>query len=99
MNKNFDLATINDIENFVRKNKKILNETDWENISKNKNLTENFIIEFEKNIDWFYIHCYQNLSEDFLLKFKNKIYWNNVPYSKNLSLSKDFTLKFNTKQP
>ncbi|AUN01423.1 hypothetical protein EXM90_11505 [Clostridium botulinum] len=99
MNKNFDLATMNNIENFVRKNKETLNEIDWENISKNKNLTENFIIEFENNIDWFYIKCFQNLSENFLLKFKNKIYWSNVPYSVNLSLSKDFTEKFNTKQP
>ncbi|BAO04962.1 ORF MSV205 tryptophan repeat gene family protein [Clostridium botulinum B str. Osaka05] len=99
MNKNFDLATMNDIENFIREFKKTLNENDWENISKNKNLTENLIREFKENVNWFYISCFQNLSEDFLIEFKNKIYWNNTHYCKELSLSKDFTLKFNTKQP
>ncbi|HCL4455250.1 TPA: hypothetical protein N2D10_003277 [Clostridium botulinum] len=99
MKKIFNLSTMNNIENFVRKNKETLNETDWENISKNKNLTERFIVNFEKNIDWFYINCFENLSEDFLLKFKNKIYWNNIPYSTQLSWSKGFTEKFNTKQP
>lgn len=97
MNNNFNLATINNIEDFVRKNKETLNKIDWENISKNKNLTENFIREFENNIDWFYISGFQNLSEDFLLEFKNKIYWNNIAYNKNLSLSKNFTEKFNTR--
>ena len=98
MNKNFDLTIINTVENFVRENKETLNEIDWENISKNENLTENFIREFENNVDWFYVSSYQNLSEDFLLEFKSKIYWNNIHYNKNLSLSKNFTEKFNTKQ-
>ena len=42
-----------------------LDEINWGNISRNKQLSEDFIREFQNEINWDYISNTQNLSENF----------------------------------
>jgi hypothetical protein len=53
------------------KNPKIIN---WAGLSRNYNLSENFMREFQDMVYWSYISKYQKtLSEDFLIEFLDRI--------------------------
>lgn len=51
---------------------------DWECISKQQNLSEDFIREFRDRVDWKSISRYQALSENFIREFEDKIDWSIV---------------------
>ena len=45
----------------------------WEYLSKNVNLPEGFIVEFEDHLDWRLISQFQNLGKTFIYRFWNKL--------------------------
>lgn len=70
-------------------------ETNWYCISKVKNLSENFIREFQNNVYWGRISHYQKLSENFIREFQDKVHWGCI--SKFQELSEDFKKEFQHK--
>src|SRR3712207_3292379 len=64
---------------------------DWNKISKNKNLTKEFIEKYQDKIDWDEICIYQELSESFMEKYANKLNWDLI--SKYQKLSEEFIEK------
>ena len=48
---------------------------DWEGISRNQTLSEDFIREFKDKVNWDYISAFQSLSEEFIEKMKDKVNW------------------------
>ena len=76
-------------------NYKSLDDVNWCNISYNKNLSENFIREFQDNVYWHYISEYQKLSEDFIREFQDKVDWNCI--STYQKLSENFIREFKDK--
>ena len=76
-------------------NYKSLDDVNWCNISHNKNLSENFIREFQYEVEWHNISIRQKLSEDFIREFKDKIYWYYI--SEFHKLSEDFIREFQDK--
>ena len=71
------------------------NLCDWKNICKNKQLSENFIREFQDKVDWLYISVYQKLSEDFIREFQYKVNWYRITI--NQKLSEKFIREFQNK--
>jgi hypothetical protein len=71
---------------------KDLKYIDWDKISENKILTEEFIREFSGYLNWSAICIYQELSEDFIREFKDKVYWYSI--FKNQNLSRGFIYDF-----
>ena len=72
-----------------------LDEINWINASRNIQLSEEFIREFQDKVDWYYISEYQKLSENFIYEFQNKVNWNCISiYQK---LSEEFIRKFQDK--
>jgi hypothetical protein len=65
---------------------------DWEYISKNKTVSEDFIREFKSEVDWGYISIYQNLSEGFIREFKGLVSWYYL--SRYQNLSEEFICEF-----
>ncbi len=76
-------------------NYKSLDDVNWCNISHNKNLSENFIREFQDEVEWHNISIRQKLSENFIREFKDKIYWYYI--SEFHKLSEDFIREFQDK--
>ena len=68
---------------------------DWEKISRESELSEEFIREYADQVDWYCISAYQKLSEDFIREFKDKVNWNYI--SKYQRLSEDFIREFRYK--
>ena len=66
----------------------------WEYISENKELSEDFIREFQDKVDLKNISAQQKLSEDFIREFKDKVYWCEISCQK---LSEDFIREFQDK--
>jgi hypothetical protein len=56
----------------------------WEYISINQTLSEDFIREFRDRVDWLWISRKQNLSEDFIREFKNHVYWDSISRNPNI---------------
>ena len=48
---------------------------DWEGISRNQTLSEDFIREFKNYVDWDAIFVCQKLSENFIKEMKNYVNW------------------------
>ena len=46
---------------------------DWSFLCHSKDISEEFIREFQDEVNWKHIYRYQKLSEDFIREFKNKI--------------------------
>ena len=69
-----------------------LDKVNWEYISKNQKLSEDFIREFQDKVDWYYISRYQKLSEDFIREFQDRVDWEYI--SQYQKLSEDFIRKF-----
>ena len=73
----------------------ILNSTDWENISWQQELSEEFITKFQDKVNWWRISEYQKLSEEFISKFQEHVdWWCITRYQK---LSEEFMTKFQDK--
>lgn len=70
-------------------------KVDWEAISINQKLSEDFIKEFKDKVDWYWISMNQKLSEDFIREFQNRVNWDCISiYQK---LSEDFIREFQGK--
>ena len=69
-----------------------LNINDWEYISCNFKLSEDFIRMYKKCVNWNYISRYQKLSESFIEKYQDKIDW--VWISEHQNISDIFILKY-----
>ena len=69
-----------------------VNDIGWQMLSYYKNLSEDFIREFQNKVNWGFISTRQKLSEAFIREFQNKVDWENVSiYQK---LSENFIRKF-----
>lgn len=69
--------------------------TNWEEISRDGYLSEDFIIEFQNKVYWMGISAHQKLSESFIRKFKDKVDWRWI-YSCQ-KLSENFVAEFQHK--
>ena len=74
---------------------KSLNEVNWDYISWNLKLSEDFIREFQNEVEWEYISCTQKLSEDFIREFQDKLDWEYISYYQKLS--EEFIREFQDK--
>ena len=79
----------------ITKSVKKLAGYEWNEISENKILSEEFIREFQTHLNWSAICQYQQLSEDFIREFKENVYWYSI--FKNQKLSKKFIYEFQPK--
>ena len=68
------------------------NKVDWESISINQKLSENFIREFKNKVNWEFISKYQKLSENFIREFNLKIDKDNWLY-KDTEFKKEQIIK------
>ena len=66
----------------IRKNPKKFN---WDSISTDLILSEEFIEEFQDYVNWGDISLHQKLSEKFIIKFQDKVEWVNICLMQNLS--------------
>lgn len=73
-----------ELRTFYKKDEDI----NWNDISKYRELSENFIEKFKDYIDWNEISRHQILSEDFIEKHKDNLEWGSI--SSNQILSEDF---------
>lgn len=80
-------------ENFVREHKNM--NFDWDNISKNSKLSENFIKEFKHKVNWKKISQFQTLSEQFIEEMKDYVTWDKI--AKYQKLSPEFKKVFANK--
>jgi len=69
---------------------------DWEYVSKELTLSENFIREFKNKVCWYDISKCQPLSESFIREFKDRVCWSCI--SKYQSLSENFIKEFKLKE-
>ena len=69
-----------------------LDKVNWINVTRNIQLSEEFIREFQNKVNWKIISPYQNLSEDFIREFKDKVNWDYI--SKYQKLSPEFIKEF-----
>jgi uncharacterized protein YnzC (UPF0291/DUF896 family) len=67
----------------------------WDEISENQNLSEEFIEKFKDKVYWERISRKQKLSEEFIEKFKDKVYWDVISVVQKLS--EEFIEKFKHK--
>jgi len=65
---------------------------DWEYVSKELTLSENFIREFKNKVCWYDISKCQPLSESFIREFKDRVCWSYI--SQYQSLSGNFIREF-----
>ena len=70
-------------EDFVREHKDW--NHNWNNISKNSKLTEEFIKEFKDKLNWNKISQYQKLSEKFIEEMKDYVVWSKIARYQTLS--------------
>ena len=73
-------------------NYKSLDDVNWLNVSRNIQLSENFIREFKDKVYWIEISYYQNLSENFIKEFQYSVKWNYI--SERQKLSEEFIREF-----
>ena len=73
-------------------NYKSLDDVNWLNVSRNIQLSENFIREFKDKVYWIEISYYQNLSENFIREFQYSVTWSYI--SERQKLSEEFIREF-----
>ena len=61
------------------------NGDDWDSISINQKLSEDFIREFKDKVHFDWISRYQTLSEDFIRSCQLRVYWRNICQYQKLS--------------
>ena len=66
--------------------------TNWHLLTKNVELSEEFIHEFKDDINWVYICIYQTISERFIEEHKSYIHW--IYISKHQRLTQHFIHKY-----
>ena len=76
-------------------NYKSLDNVDWESISIDQKLSDDFIRIFQDYIDWYWVSIYQKLSEEFIREFQGKIEWFLI--SRYQKLSEEFIKEFQFK--
>ena len=79
--KNVEAMTLTELETYIAKR----GRKNWLAISRNLNLTEEFIEQHADEIDWYYISIYQKLSEKFIEKHVEEVYWYLVSIYQKLS--------------
>ena len=79
-------------EELINKNKAILENFDWFNISSFFDLSEVFIVKHKKWVRWSYISIDQKLSESFITEYKDFVKWRYI--SKYQKLSEEFIEKY-----
>ena len=62
-------------------------KVNWNFISYNQTLSEDFIRKFQNKVNWYYISRYQKLTEDFIREFKDKVNWARISTYQKLSES------------
>jgi hypothetical protein len=72
---------------FKNSNKIDLNKVDWDRISCNKKLSEDFIKEHKDKVYWSSISEYKKLSESFIKEHKDKVNWYDISIYQKLSES------------
>ena len=70
--------------------KKNLTKSEWDYISRNYKLTEDFMQKHKNKLNWLYISSCQTLDEPFIEKCFDNISWEFIAISQNLS--EDFLL-------
>lgn len=70
-------------------------EHDWEQISAEQCLTEDFIRKFQDKVDWACISDWQELFENFIREFEDKIFWDFL--FETQKLSNEFVREFKDK--
>jgi len=68
---------------------------DWNWVSINQTLSEDFIIAFYDKVNWYWVSMYQTLSEDFIRKSQHRVNWKSI--SRNQILSEGFIIEFQDK--
>jgi len=68
-------------------------DINWNYISSDQKLSEEFIREFKDKVYWYSISRYQKLSEEFIREFKDKVNWYSI--SRYQKLSEEFIKEFN----
>lgn len=77
-----DLQNLHNTDTHIRSSvvdyikRKTITEDEWEWVSINSNLSEDFIREFQDKLNWYNISEYQKLSEDFIREFQYEVEWN-----------------------
>jgi hypothetical protein len=71
------------------------NKVSWDDISRYKKLSEEFIREFKDKVDWGWISVDQKLSENFIREFIDKVKWWDI--SEYQKLSEGFIREFKDK--
>jgi hypothetical protein len=69
-----------------------ISEIDWDKITWNNILPEDFIRKYQDKLDWNNISSRQILSEDFIREFHDKVNWYSISYCQYLS--NDFIIEF-----
>ena len=72
-------------------------KVNWDSVSANQKLSEDFIREFKNKVHWAYISIHQTLSESFIREFEDKVNWKYISLSQKLSESfiREFQDKLN----
>ena len=70
-------------------------DINWNHISFDQKLSENFMREYQDKIEWENISYTQILSESFIIEFQDKVDWYCI--SKGQKLSNDFIIEFKDK--
>ena len=85
---NVEEMTLAELENYITSPE----EKDWAAISRNPNLTEEFIEVHADKVDWYWISMYQKLSEEFIEKHADKVDWDCI--SRDQKLSEEFIERY-----
>ena len=60
-------------------------KANWNRISYELKLSEDFIREFQNKVDWEDISYSQKLSKDFVLEFQDRVNWHNIEEYQNIT--------------
>lgn len=63
-------------DKIIKKYGENLDFFDWQDISENEKLSEDFIEEFKDKLNWDLISLKQSLSKKFIIKYKDSVNWN-----------------------
>lgn len=60
-------------------------ELDWRGISKDPNLTEEFIEKHKDDLNWYELSCHYPMTEEFMDKYAGRLNWSAICYHQKLS--------------
>jgi hypothetical protein len=76
-NEILEIIDLNQIENYS------ITENQWSWLSKNRNLSEDFIEKFQDKVDWYMISCSKDFSDKFVSKYRDRLDMKEVNYKRN----------------